>query len=359
MPNQPQLIQASTYQILFQDFGYNALNEIIKENKYSKIFVVLDQNSNEYCLSTLLPLLETEVAIEIVELEAGEENKTIETCIQVWNVLLELGADRKSLIINLGGGVITDMGGFIAATFKRGIHFINIPTTLLAMVDASVGGKNGIDFGGLKNQIGTITNPVMVIIDSGFLKTLPQNQLKSGLAEMLKHGLIAKKSHWEALQNFKSINFDDFDTLIFESINIKNEIVTQDPTENGIRKTLNFGHTIGHAIETYFLENQLKPNLLHGEAIAVGMIMESYISLQKKLITKAEFDSIKSQLKSIFEDIEIAENEYQEIIKLLVHDKKNEYGNVQYALLNSIGNCIINQTTENEIITSAFLDYKN
>lgn len=358
MPKQQPLIQASTYQIVFQEMGYNLLNKIIKENNYSKIFIVVDQNSNEYCLPTLLPLLETEVAIEIVELEDGEENKTIETCIQIWKVLLELGADRKSLIINLGGGVITDMGGFIASTFKRGIAFINIPTTLLAMVDASVGGKNGIDFGGLKNQIGTITNPVLVIIDSGFLSTLPQNQLKSGLAEMLKHGLIAKKSHWNAFKDLKNINFNDFDALIFESIEIKNNIVTQDPTENGIRKALNFGHTLGHAIETYFLENPSKPNLLHGEAIAAGMVLESYISLQKNLITNSEFLEIKNQLHSVFEIIKIDENDYQDIINLLIHDKKNEYGNVQYALLNSIGKCIINQTTDNETINKAFIEYK-
>lgn len=359
MTKQLPSIQAFTYQIVFQENGYTLLNETIKKNKYSKIFIIVDQNSNEYCLPTLLPLIEAEVDIEIVELEDGEENKTIETCIQVWNVLLELGADRKSLIINLGGGVITDMGGFIAATFKRGIHFINIPTTLLSMVDASVGGKNGIDFGGLKNQIGTITNPVMVIIDSSFLSTLPQNQLKSGLAEMLKHGLIAKKSHWEAFKELQSINFNDFDALIFESIEIKNKIVTQDPFEDGIRKTLNFGHTLGHAIETYFLENPEKPNLLHGEAIAAGIIMESYISLQKKLLTNAEFEEIKKLLNSVFDIINLDENDYQEIISLLIHDKKNEYGQVQYVLLNSIGNCIVNQSAENEVIIDAFANYKN
>ncbi len=359
MSKQPQIIQAATYQILFNNLGYNRLNEIILKNKYSKIFVIVDQNSNEYCLSSLLPLIETNVEIEIVEIEAGEENKTIETCIEIWKILLDFGADRKSLIINLGGGVITDMGGFVAATFKRGIHFINIPTTLLAMVDASVGGKNGIDFGGLKNQIGTITNPELVIIDVSFLQTLPQNQLKSGLAEMLKHGLIAKKSHWEAFKDLNSINFDDFDDLIFESIEIKNNIVMQDPTENGIRKALNFGHTLGHAIETYFLENPEKPNLLHGEAIAAGMIMESYIAFQKKLISREAFLEIKNQLNTIFEKIEIQENEHQNIIELLIHDKKNEYGKVQYALIDAIGNCILNQTADNETISNALLDYKN
>jgi 3-dehydroquinate synthase len=352
-------IVSNGYSIHFSQDGYDFLNRNIKESNYSKIFILVDENSNEYCLPQLLPLIETKSEIEIIELESGEENKTIETCIQIWNVLIELGADRKSLIINLGGGVITDMGGFIASTFKRGIPFVNIPTTLLSMVDASVGGKNGVDLGGLKNQIGTITNPEMVIIDSSFLESLPQNQMRSGLAEMLKHGLIAKKSHWEKFKNLKEINFDDFDDLIFESITIKSEIVTQDPTENGIRKSLNFGHTLGHAIETYFLENPDKTNLLHGEAIVAGMILESYISLDQKLISESEYIEIKSTLNNIFDKIFIDENEQENIIELLIHDKKNEYGKVQFALLDSIGKIKINQATDNETIIAAFLDYKN
>ena len=352
-------IVSNGYSIHFSQDGYDFLNRNIKENNYSKIFVLVDENSNEYCLPQLLPMIETHSEIEIIELESGEENKTIETCIQIWNVLIELGADRKSLIINLGGGVVTDMGGFIASTFKRGIPFINIPTTLLSMVDASVGGKNGVDLGGLKNQIGTITNPEMVIIDSSFLESLPQNQMRSGLAEMLKHGLIAEKSHWEKFKKLKEINFDDFDDLIFESITIKSDIVTQDPTENGIRKALNFGHTLGHAIETYFLENPNKTNLLHGEAIVAGMILESYISLAQKLISESEYIEIKSTLNNIFDKIIIDENEQENIIELLIHDKKNEYGKVQFALLDGIGKIKINQATDNETIIAAFLDYKN
>ena len=352
-------IVSNGYSIHFSQGGYDFLNRNIKESNYSKIFVLVDENSNEHCLPQLLPMIETQSEIEIIELESGEENKTIETCVQIWNVLIELGADRKSLIINVGGGVITDMGGFIASTFKRGIPFVNIPTTLLSMVDASVGGKNGVDLGGLKNQIGTITNPQMVIIDSNFLESLPQNQMRSGLAEMLKHGLIAKKSHWEKFKNLKEINFDDFDDLIFESVSIKSDIVTQDPTENGIRKALNFGHPLGHAIETYFLENPDKTNLLHGEAIVAGMILESYISLQQKLISENEYAEIKSTLNNIFDKIIIGENEQENIIELLIHDKKNEYGKVQFALLDGIGKIKINQVTDNETIIAAFLDYKN
>lgn len=343
--------------IHFEKGDYTVLNSFLKDSNASKLFIIVDENTNEYCLPKLLPYIETEVAIEIIELESGEENKNITTCTEVWQVLLELGADRKSIVINLGGGVVTDMGGFIAATFKRGIPFINIPTTLLAMVDASIGGKNGIDLGGLKNQIGTITQPEMVLIDVSFLETLSQRELKSGLAEMLKHGLIADAKHWNALKKFASITFEEFTLLIEESIAIKNKIVSEDPTENGIRKTLNFGHTLGHAIETYFLENPEKERLLHGEAIACGMQLESYISWSKNLLSISEYEEIKSVINTIYEKISWTEKDMEAILKYLIYDKKNEYGQIQFALLNGIGKCTYNQITENHVITKAFEDY--
>jgi len=343
--------------IHFNKGNYEALNTFLSATNYSKIFIIVDENTNEFCLSKLLPLLATETEIEIIELEAGEENKTIETCVGVWEALIELGADRKSIVLNLGGGVVTDMGGFIASTFKRGVPFINIPTTLLSMVDASVGGKNGVDLGGLKNQIGTITNPEMIVIDVAYLETLSQRELKSGLAEMLKHGLIADKNHWNQLKDFAQFDFSTFETIIQESVAIKNTIVTQDPTENGIRKALNFGHTLGHAIETYFLENPSKEKLLHGEAIACGMILESFLSVEKGLLSAREYSEIKLAIHAIFDKIYFTENDINSILKLLIHDKKNEYGQVQFALLNGIGNCSINQTTDNETIIKAFKDY--
>ncbi|WP_136668115.1 3-dehydroquinate synthase [Flavobacterium sp. H122] len=343
----------------FINDNYQILNQFLRENKFSKIFIIVDENTNEYCLPYFLPQLETEVALEIIELEPGEENKTIETCVQVWEALTELGADRKSLIINIGGGVITDMGAFIASTFKRGIAFINVPTTLLSMVDASVGGKNGVDLGGLKNQIGTITQPEMVLIDSNYLQTLSQREMQSGLAEMLKHGLIANKAHWDKFKNITEINFDEFDSLIEESVAIKAKIVEEDPKENGIRKALNFGHTLGHAIETYFLDNPEKERLLHGEAIACGMILESYISVTKRLLKAEEYMEIKNQLMTIYDPITFEKNDINQIIELLIHDKKNEFGKIQFSLLDKIGNCIINQTTDNETIISAFKDYRN
>src|SRR5690606_29396368 len=203
---------------------------------------------------------------EILEIDAGETHKNIDTCMGVWEALSELEADRKSLLINLGGGVVTDLGGFVACTFKRGIDYVNIPTSLLSMVDASIGGKTGVDLGLLKNQIGVISNPELVLIDVTFLETLPTNQLRSGFAEMLKHGLIQDINYWNQLIALSELYTDDLEQLIYESVIIKKQVVEQDPNEDGLRKTLNFGHTLGHAIESYSLDDKdLKP-LLHGEA---------------------------------------------------------------------------------------------
>ncbi len=352
-------IQANDYKVLFNENGYEAINLHLAANKYSKIFIIVDSNTNEYCLQSFLPFLETELVIEIVEFEAGEINKNIESCIEIWKVLTELGGDRKSLIINLGGGVVTDLGGFVASTFKRGIDFINVPTTLLSMVDASVGGKNGVDLGNLKNQIGVINVPKMVVINTAFLNTLPQNELRSGLAEMLKHGLIFDENEWEKLKDLKSIDYADFDEFIYRSVIIKNKIVTEDPRENGIRKALNFGHTLGHAIESYFLESPTKKTLLHGEAIAAGMIMESFISWKKNLISEKGYQEIKKTLKHIYDDIVFEEKDLNPIKDLLIHDKKNEYGNIQFALIEGIGKIKINQEVDNELINQSFLEYQS
>ncbi|GAA4072191.1 3-dehydroquinate synthase [Flavobacterium cheonanense] len=352
-----QSIEANGYQIFFNETGYEKINLFISENNYSSIFILVDEHTNEYCLPKFLPNLATEIPIEIIEIEAGEEIKNITTCVEIWSILSELGADRKSLIINLGGGVITDIGGFIASTFKRGIDFINVPTTLLGMVDASIGGKNGVDLGNLKNQIGVINVPKMLLISTDFLETLSQREMRSGLAEMLKHGLIYDKNYWEQFLDLTKVDFADFDALIYRSIEIKNEIVKQDPTENGIRKALNFGHTLGHAIESHFLESETP--LLHGEAIAIGMILESYLSKEKGLLSNEEFHQIKYIISNIYEPHNFSDEDIISIQNLLIHDKKNEYGKVQFALINGIGKIIINQSVENELIINSFNDYKS
>ena len=352
-----QTIQATNYSVYFYETGYEKLASFLKPTSYSKIFILVDENTSQYCLPHLLNNLATEIEIEIIELEVGEIHKNIQTCTEVWSALSELGGDRKSILINLGGGVISDLGGFVACTFKRGIDFINIPTTLLSMVDASIGGKNGVDLGNLKNQIGIIREPKAVIIDTQFLTTLPQSEMRSGLAEMLKHGLIFDKIYWDKFKNLTNLNTDDLNELIHQSIQIKNTIVCEDLSENGIRKALNFGHTLGHAIESYFLESEEKKSLLHGEAIAVGMILESYISKEKSLITNEEYHEIKYIINDIFERVEFNQNDINQIIELLIYDKKNEFGKVQFALLDGIGKIKINQEADNDLIFKAFEDY--
>lgn len=354
-----QPIQANEYEIYFNENCYTFLNTYLAKHPYSKIFVLVDSHTYINCLTHFLSQVATEIEIEVIEIESGETHKTIETCVHLWYSLTELGGDRKSLLFNVGGGVISDIGGFVASTFKRGIDFINVPTSLLGMVDASIGGKNGVDLDHLKNQIGVINSPKAVLIDTLFLTTLPQNEMRSGLAEMLKHGLIFDKSYWEKFTDLSQLTTNDLDALIYESVKIKNTIVLQDPSENGIRKALNFGHTLGHAIESYFLESSTKKTLLHGEAIAVGMILESFLSMKKKLISKADYLEIKSVIRSVFEIIELEEEDINPILKLMLHDKKNEYGKVQFALLDGIGKICINQFVENEHIEKAFEDYKS
>lgn len=353
-----QTIKANTYSIYFNEEGYLYLSSILKTTNYSKIYVLVDENTSELCLPNFLANLATEIEIEIIEIEAGEENKNIDTCLQLWHSLTETGGDRKSILINLGGGVVTDLGGFVACTFKRGIDFINVPTTLLSMVDASVGGKNGVDLGQLKNQIGIIREPKAVIVNASFLETLPQLEMRSGLAEMLKHGLVYDKKYWDKFKDLKALNSDDLEELIHQSIVIKNKIVSEDLTENGIRKALNFGHTLGHAIESYFLENTAKTKLLHGEAIAIGMILESHISMEKKLLSIEEYQEIKSTIVDIFNRIDFDKNDIEKVIELLIYDKKNEFGKIQFALLDGIGKIKINQESVNQLIYNAFEDYK-
>lgn len=286
-------IPTQDYSIHFNTTGYSKLNELIKNNDYSSIFILVDSNTNANCLTPVLQHIETDIRIEILEIESGEQHKNLDTCASLWSALSELGTDRKSLMINLGGGVVTDLGGFVACCYQRGIDFINIPTTLLSMVDASIGGKNGVDLGLLKNQIGVIKTPKMVIVDTSFLNTLSSREMRSGLAEMIKHGLIANPKHYSDLKNLSKLTLEDLDALIYDSILVKKHIVEQDPTEQNLRKTLNFGHTLGHAIESFYL-NKKDQALLHGEAIAIGMILESYLS--SKLLN---FDTDKQDRKSV------------------------------------------------------------
>nr|WP_321223490.1 3-dehydroquinate synthase [uncultured Psychroserpens sp.] len=352
-------IETKTYKVHFNAKAYLELNNYIENHQFSKIFILVDSNTHNHCLAKFMAQLETSIIIEVIEIEAGEQYKTIETCVGVWNALSNLGADRKSLMLNLGGGVVTDLGGFVACTFKRGIKYINIPTSLLAMVDASVGGKTGVDLGAIKNQVGVISSGDMVIIDTSYLDTLPQNQMKSGLAEMLKHGLIVDKAYFDKLTNLSQLTLNDLDALIHESVEIKKTIVTKDPFEKNERKHLNFGHTLGHAIESYFLSQPEKVELLHGEAIAIGMILECFISSEMLNLTKQDLEYISQSLSNIYKPVSIETSDYDAIIELLKYDKKNEHGNINFVLLNTIGQPKIDCLVENDLIRESFEYYKN
>ncbi|PTX43200.1 3-dehydroquinate synthase [Christiangramia gaetbulicola] len=352
-------LTASLNPVLYAEKGYEELNGFLDTEKPSKIFILVDSNTHSYCLSKFLQKIETDIITEVIEIEAGEENKNLQTCEGVWNALSELEADRKSLMINLGGGVVTDLGGFVASTFKRGIRFINIPTTLLSMVDASVGGKTGVDLGNLKNQIGVIIQPEMVLIDSAYLETLSPQEMRSGLAEILKHGLIASEDYWNKVTNLAELDLSDLDDIIKESVDIKAEIVTKDPFEKNIRKTLNYGHTLGHAIESYCLTHPEKNKLLHGEAIAAGMILESYISFELQNFPETKLQHINEVIKKMYGKETFSAGDISQIKDLMKFDKKNERGNINFVLLKDIGEPIIDIIVPNEIIDKAFQYYLN
>lgn len=339
------------------DQDFSSLNEYIRHLSPSKIFILVDENTHNYCLPVMLPNLEIEAPFEIIEIEAGEENKTIETATQLWEILSEMEADRKSLMINLGGGVITDLGGFVASTYKRGFKFVNVPTTLLSMCDASIGGKTGIDHQYLKNIIGTFALPEGIFFYPKFLETLRFEELRSGFAEMLKHGLIADERHWNDLIAIEEIAPGFIEPYIKRSMEIKEEVVSQDFKEQNVRKTLNFGHTIGHAVESLFLKNG---NLIpHGEAVALGMICEAHLAFLCGLIDVDDSSVIISRIKRLFPYIDISEFKNATIIDLMFNDKKNEDGNINFSLINGIGSCLFDQKVNAEQIILTLDFYKN
>ncbi|MDO1500515.1 3-dehydroquinate synthase [Winogradskyella maritima] len=344
----------------FNSVIYQELETYLQTKNPSMIFVLVDMNTHEDCLPQFLSHMNSgDIPVEVMEMPDGEEHKTIDICMGVWEAMSEYGADRQSLLINLGGGVVTDLGGFVASTYMRGINYINVPTSLLAMVDASVGGKTGVDLGVLKNQVGVISEGDMVLIDTSFLSTLPQNQMVSGYAEMLKHGLIRDRSYFERLSDLSQLTLDDLDQLIYESVVIKNNVVSEDPSEKGLRKILNFGHTLGHAIESYCLESDMRDTLLHGEAIAIGMMLETYLSSELLDFSKADLELISSTFLKTYSGVNFNEKEIDYIIDLLKHDKKNSHGKVKFVLLEAIGKPKLDCEVENTLIHKAFNYYQS
>jgi len=351
MQNQLRSIKSA---LIFGQLSEVGFNKILKE-KYpnSKKIILTDDTVAEHWLEFIITEFDELKGAEIIQIPSGEENKVIEICTSVWEALSQYEISRNDIIINLGGGVICDMGGFIASCFKRGVRFINIPTTLLAQVDASVGGKTAIDLGEYKNQIGLFSEPEYVFIDTHFLSTLPTEQLYSGYAEMIKHGLIFDKNYWNELKQLDVSDYQNVLPYITTSVNLKKTIIASDYFEKNQRKKLNFGHTIGHAIEGYFLVKQ-KP-LLHGFAVAYGMMAESFISLKKNLINKEDFEDINLFLKKIYGSLVLNDNDQIEIIRILRNDKKNDQQKTLFTLLDGIGTARINQEVNIELIGQSLM----
>jgi len=342
-------IQSDSYPIYFEN-SIDELVKFVKQGHYSRFFILTDENTAKHCLPVVQHHFAGMDNFDIIEINAGEESKDIDFCIGIWKMLIDFGADRKSLLINLGGGVISDMGGFAASTYKRGIDFVHVPTTLLSQVDASVGGKTGIDIDSIKNIIGTFTQPKAVFIAYDFLTTLPARQVLSGTAEMLKHGLILDKAYWEVLKN-SDLTRPTIE-LIYRSIEIKNDVVIVDPTEQGIRKALNFGHTIGHAVETNSLLTDESP-LTHGEAIAIGMICEAYLSSKKTGLPKEELEEIVSVINGLYPKYDLGCVDFPTLCTIMLKDKKNQNGKINCTLLSRIGECRLdNICTEEELCES-------
>ncbi|MDF1697309.1 MAG: 3-dehydroquinate synthase [Saprospiraceae bacterium] len=345
-------INCKTYTVHIND--WEGLNTFINQGSFSSIFVIVDQNTFQFCL----PLFEEKVNVpfEVILTESGEKNKNLESCKVIWDDFIKKGADRHSLCINLGGGVIGDMGGFAASTFMRGMNFIQIPTTLLSQVDASVGGKLGIDYHHLKNLVGIIKNPGAVFVFTPFLKTLPYLQLLSGFAEVIKHGLIRDAKAFEELTQIDALSQLDWEEMIYESVKIKKDITEKDPYERGERKILNFGHTLGHAIESHALSNGI--DLLHGEAVAMGMIMETYLSYEKGYLTLAQTEKVKNRVIPLFGHHAEKIPSIEVLMKLMAKDKKNKSGEILFSLLETIGEGNFDQHVSLNAIEKSIEFYK-
>ena len=333
------------------------LASAISECEHDKLFVLVDETTREACWPLLSHFLCLKNA-KVITIPVSDTHKTLETTTHVWQSLAEGGATRHSLLINLGGGMVTDLGGFAASTFKRGIDFINIPTTLLAMVDASVGGKTGINFGGLKNEIGVFKTPRYVILDTRFLQTLDDENICSGYAEMLKHGLISDETMWAELVNFELAKPDlqQLQQMVAQSVAVKERIVTEDPTEHGIRKALNLGHTVGHAFESLAMRRN-RP-VLHGYAVAWGLMCELWLSAVKTGFPTDKMRQTVSYIRENYGLMDITCDDYPELLELMTHDKKNTAGTINFTLLGNIGDIRINQTASEEEIKEALDFYR-
>jgi 3-dehydroquinate synthase len=352
------VFDSGNYPIYTGPAAWDALNAFFSSCNYSRVFVLVDENTREYCLSLAVRKAKVLADATVLQIESGEQHKTIEVCNKLWQLLMEEGADRRSLLVNMGGGVISDMGGFVAATFNRGMQFINIPTTLLAQVDASIGSKVGVDFDGIKNQVGLFSDPLAVFVITEFLHTLPQRHLRSGYAEMIKHALIADPDYWKIITSKGFDNDLGWENLIEQSMKIKQQVVKFDPQERNTRKVLNFGHTIGHGIESYSLLHHDKP-MLHGEAIAIGMICEAFISNKMCGLPESELKEMVAYINESFGYRELNHDLAMEVLEIIKHDKKSVDGHCRLTLLRNIGKAVIDQECTPDVIIDSMHFYLN
>jgi len=337
--------------------GWQELEALVQSHRGAGVFILTDQNTALHCLPLLRSKCRNTENAGLLELPSGEGVKTIETVTGIWKFLGDSLALRSSLLLCLGGGVITDMGGFAAASFKRGMHFAHIPTTLLAMVDASIGGKNGIDVDGLKNQVGLFALPDAVFCFPEFLATLPEREIASGFAEMIKHALIHSRDHFNELLKLKELSAAGLEPLLASSSGIKADIVKADPTETGLRKVLNLGHTVGHAIETWSLNNDLSP-LIHGEAIAVGLICEAFISSRLTGLPEEDLQLISGLVYRYFPRYILKPESFGELLSLMLNDKKNHTsGRINFSLLKSVGEAVVDQYPHEDLILESLHYY--
>ena len=352
-------IQSDKYSIYIGNDVLQEFNAILEDyqERYSKIFIFCDENSSQFCLPYLIEYVPMLIGAEIIEIESGEHNKTLSICNDVWKTLSESSADRNALVVNLGGGVVCDMGGMIASLYKRGLRFFHIPTTLLSQVDASVGGKLAVNLDGYKNQIGLFRNPDLVLVVPEFLKTLPERHWMSGMAEVFKHALICDPAYWSFLENVDVKDEYALLSLLNQSISIKNNIVLQDWEEKGLRKTLNFGHTIGHAVESQAL---LKGHdLLHGEAISIGIVVETILSEMTNCLKANVSSIIRKKIQNVFSLTKINERELSELLELMRNDKKNDDSKINFTLLKDIGQAEFNKVCSIDQIKQAIKTYNS
>ncbi|MEZ4934204.1 MAG: 3-dehydroquinate synthase [Saprospiraceae bacterium] len=352
LPLPMTILELSDYNIYIGSIGLE-LSPLVAKGNYSQVAILVDENTRQHCLPILSKSLNAD--FRIIEIQAGEWHKNLDSCRHIWEEMMKYEMDRHSLLINLGGGVIGDMGGFCAATFLRGIDFIQIPTTLLSQVDASVGGKLGIDFNSIKNSIGVFQNPQAVFVDPEFLKSLPNSEIRSGFAEVFKHALIADADLWSELFKLNDLSEIDWAYILARSLRIKQHVVEADPLEKGLRKALNFGHTIGHAVESFSLKTD-KP-LLHGEAVAIGIVCESWLSNQAGDLSEIELKEITNFVEKIYPFYTFDETNFPEIMAYMKKDKKNRAGVINFTFLNTIGQATIDQTCDEKLIEESLLYY--